>query len=155
MLVKKYAPNRTNSIKNKPNLLEKNYIQHLKVLKEKILSKQYDLNRENISALTGISSRLIFYAHLGEIETNKLFYEKLMLDDINLILNYIEENQVSPNNLEGLAGFGSTIVFINKMGYLKEAEHTIMSELDDFIIESAEIEFSENNFHWSRKIGII
>lgn len=129
-------------------MLQNNYINHLETLKQKILNKKYNFKTENISVLTGVSSRLIFLAQLGKTEGKEAFYEELISNDIDEILNHIERKQVLNTNLEGLVGFGSAIIFIHKLGYLQETEQTILSELDDFIIEAVKIEFAENNYDY-------
>ena len=127
-------------------MLRQNYLNHFKVLKNKIVEKEYLLNEVGISSLMGASSRLIFLAHLGNVENKKKTYEKIILKDLNAMLDHIENYQVSACNIDGLAGFGSAVASVLRMGYLQEMEQTVLCALDDFILQSAQVDFEASYF---------
>lgn len=66
--------------------------------------------------------------------------------EVECIFDYIERNEVSPYNVDGLSGFGWSLSYLCNKRNLNQDENELLSELDEHIFQLAKADIENNNF---------
>jgi lantibiotic modifying enzyme len=115
--------------------LVKDLQKHLEVVVDKVFLSSNEKNSE-ISLLVGISSRSVFLSSL--LKYNPKYVEKcaqLIQKDIAYLFEYIAKNEVSPDYVDGIAGFGWVLAYLHENNHLSINEKEVFTELDEHIYQ--------------------
>lgn len=119
---------------------------HLDTITSQLTNTEFT-ETNNVSVLTGFTSNCIFYEKLALFKPElKPQLKKLTKDNISNILDYIENNEISSFNIDGLVGFGWAVSHLCNSGFLDEDANDILSELDYHLFNIAINDIENNNF---------
>lgn len=119
--------------------------QHLAQVHQKIqaASTQESAENLNVSSLSGLLSRAVFYSHWHSADND--LSEKIS-QSITKATQHIEHHPVPTEFVNGLAGFGWGISHVAQKGCFHEDENKFLAELDEFLFQQAQQTIAEGNY---------